>query len=249
MTDKVVNYLEVEPGIVEVTMQDRIYKNALREELVTGLIQCFEEIKMNTAYRVVILTGYDSYFCSGGSKEGLLSIQAGQLQFTDLQLHSLALDCPIPVISAMQGHGIGAGTTLGLFADFVILSRESIYSCNYMKYGFTPGMGATYIVPRKLGISLAEELLFTAGSYSGGELEKRGVPFPVLPRKEVLEHAYQLARKVADKPRTSLITLKNNLVAQIRQQLPEAIEQELIMHEQTMHQAEVKERIDLLFGR
>ena len=52
----------------------------------------------------------------------------------------------------MQGHGIGGGFVVGLFADFVILSRESVYSTNFMKYKFTPGMGATYIVPKKIGI-------------------------------------------------------------------------------------------------
>lgn len=37
---------------------------------------------------------------------------------------------------------------MGLFADIVILSRESVYTANFMKYGFTPGMGATFIVPK-----------------------------------------------------------------------------------------------------
>jgi len=148
----------------------------------------------------------------------------------------------------MQGHGIGGGFVLGLFADFIILSRESVYTTNFMKYGFTPGMGATYIVPKKLGISLAEELLFTASNYRGAELEKRGVPFPVLPREKVMSYALESARNLAEKPRVSLITLKAHLVAPLREALPRVIEQELVMHNQTFHQEEVKERIISSFG-
>lgn len=244
----VVELQEIEPGIVKLTMQDRINKNAFSEELISCLIQAYESLQANSGYKVVIVTGYDSYFSSGGTQKVLLAINAGQARFSDTNLYSLALNCRIPVISAMQGHGIGGGFVMGLFADFVILSRESVYTTNFMKYGFTPGMGATYILPKKLGFSLAEELLLNAATYRGAELEKRGIPFPVLPRAEVLDYALELARQIAEKPRLSLITLKDHLVASLRAELSKVIEQELAMHEKTFHQAEVKERIVTLYN-
>ncbi len=249
MAQCVVDIQEIEPCIIQLTMQDRLNKNTFSEELMLGLIHAFEEIRENLNCKVVILTGYDSYFASGGTQDSLIGIYEGKLKFTDGNIYSLALDCRVPVIAAMQGHGIGGGFVMGLYSDFVILSRESVYTANFMKYGFTPGMGATYILQKKLGFSLAEELLLNAGTYRGAELEKRGIPFPVLPREEVLEHAIQLAREVAEKPRVSLITLKDHLVAQIREQLPAVIEQELEMHEKTFHQPEVKDRIMTLFGK
>lgn len=251
MTHSVVDLREIEPGIVQLTMQDRVNKNTFSDELIDGLIESYDAIAMNSSYKVVIFTGYDSYFASGGTQEGLLAIQEGKAKFTDSKksIYSLALECKIPVIAAMQGHGIGGGFVMGLFSDFVILSRESVYTANFMKYGFTPGMGATYILPQKLGLSLAEELLLNAGNYRGAELEQRGIPFPVLPRAEVMGRALELARQLAEKPRVSLITLKDHLVASLREQLPIVIEQELVMHEKTFHQPEVKERIISLFGK
>ncbi|MCC8351928.1 polyketide synthase [Bacillus sp. AF23] len=248
MTHSVVEIFEIEPAIIQVKMHDRAHKNAFSQELTDGLIQAFEFIRNHQSYKAVILTGYDNYFASGGTQEGLLRIQQGITKFTDDNLYSLALDCRIPVIAAMQGHGIGGGFVMGLFADFVILSRESVYTTNFMKYGFTPGMGATFIVPQKLGFSLAQELLMNAGNYRGADLEKRGIPFKVLPRSEVLEYAVELARELAEKPRNSLITLKDHLVAPLREQLPSVIEQELVMHEKTFHQDEVKTRITGLYG-
>ncbi|MFK3812904.1 polyketide synthase [Bacillus halotolerans] len=248
MTHSVVELFKIEPAIIQVKMHDRAHKNAFSQELTDGLIQAFEFIRNQQSYKAVILTGYNNYFASGGTQEGLLRIQQGITKFTDDNLYSLALDCRIPVIAAMQGHGIGGGFVMGLFADFVILSRESVYTTNFMKYGFTPGMGATFIVPQKLGFSLAQELLMNAGNYRGADLEKRGIPFKVLPRSEVLEYAVELARELAEKPRNSLITLKDHLVAPLREQLSSVIEQELVMHEKTFHQDEVKTRITGLYG-
>jgi polyketide biosynthesis enoyl-CoA hydratase PksI len=239
---------EAGPAIVQITMADRVHKNTFSGELVRGLIRAFKAVADNAAYKVVILTGYDHYFSSGGTQEGLLSIHDGKMEFTDLNIYSLALDCKIPVIAAMQGHGIGGGLVMGLFADFIVLSRESIYAANFMKYGFTPGMGATYILQKKLGFGLAEELLLCANHYRGADLEKRGVPFPVLPRAEVLSYAQQLAADVAAKPRMALIALKDHLVHPIRTELPRVIQQEIAMHNLTFHQPEVKERILKLFS-
>lgn len=247
--ESAVTLREVEAGIVQLTMQDRASKNTLSYELSIGLMDAFQAIQDNSSYKVVILTGYDSYFCTGGTQEGLLAIYDGKANFTDTNIYSLALECKIPVIAAMQGHGIGGGFALGLYADFVVLSRESVYSTNFMKYGFTPGMGATYIVTKKLGLSLGEELLLNAGIYRGAELEKRGIPFPVLPREKVLTYALELAQQVAEKPRFSLITLKDHLVASLREELPGIVEKERIMHDKTFHQPEVKDRINALFGR
>ena len=149
----------------------------------------------------------------------------------------------------MQGHGIGGGFVFGLFADFVILSRESVYTTNFMKYGFTPGFGSTLILKEKLGLPLAQELLMTANTYRGAELAERGVPFPVLPRSDVLASAYQLAKQLADKPRHSLVTLKDHMVADLRARLPAVIDLEVAMHEKTFHYPEVKQRIKNLFGK
>lgn len=249
MSNEIVQVQSLEPGIVQVRMQDRVHKNTFTNELILGLTRAFADIGKDLRCKAVILTGYDSYFASGGTQSGLRDLFEGHFKFTDKDLYSLALNCPVPVIAAMQGHGIGGGFVMGLFADFVILARESVYTTNFMKYGFTPGMGSTFILPKKLGIGLAEEMMLGATTYRGEDLQRRGIPFPVLPRDAVLPHALELARSLAEKPRVSLVTLKSHLVAPLRQELPRFIEQEIAMHEITIHQPEVKERIEALFGQ
>ncbi len=247
-TNQAVAVQELGDGILGITMQDRVHKNTFSPELAEGLIEAFESAGANTRARVVVLTGYDSYFASGGTKEGLRVLSEGKARFSDRDFYSLPLQCPIPVIAAMQGHGVGGGFVLGMFADFPVLSRESIYTANFMKYGFTPGMGSTFVLPAKLGIGLAEEMMIAARTYRGDELQRRGIAFPVLPRAEVMSYAMEFATSLAEKPRVSLVTLKDHMVRRLRAGLSQAIEQELAMHEKTFHLPEVKDRIETLFG-
>ena len=244
----VVHLKEVEPSIVQVTLEDRVQKNTFSEAICVGLVRAFQEIRNHPDYKVVILTGYDTYFCSGGTREVLLDLSDGKGKFTDYPIYSLPLECEIPVIAAMQGHGIGGGLVFGLFSDFVIMSRESVYTTNFMKYGFTPGFGSTLVLREKLGMVLATEMLMTAANYRGAELAERGVAIPVKPRSEVMSSAYQLAETLADKPRHSLVTLKAHLVADLKAKLPLVTQQEVVMHEKTFHDPIVKERIRTLFG-
>jgi polyketide biosynthesis enoyl-CoA hydratase PksI len=78
MPDQVVEMTEIGSGIVQIRMQDRLSKNTFSMQLAEGLIDAFKVINRETRYKVAILTGYDSYFASGGTKEGLLFLSAGK---------------------------------------------------------------------------------------------------------------------------------------------------------------------------
>jgi len=244
----VVQLSETDNGIAEITMRDVEHHNEFSRELIDGLVHSFDAIGCNNGLRTVILTGYDTYFSAGGTRELLMQMHRGELRFNDVDFFRLALDCPVPVISAMQGHALGGGFIFGLYSDMVVLSRESVYTANFMNFGFTPGMGATLIAPLKLGHALATEMLFTARNYRGEELKQRGVGIPVVPRNEVLGYARRMAAVMADKPRASLLALKQHMTRDVCERLPATVQHELRMHDMTFGEDVVADRIDELFG-
>ena len=199
--------------------------------------------------KVVVVHGYENYFCCGGTQEELLKIFEGKQTFAELAFYRLLLDCKVPTISAMQGHALGGGLVFGCYGDMIIAAEESLYSTNFMKYGFTPGMGGTYIIPRKLGEVLGNEMLFSARNYHGGELRERNAQINVIKKDMVIPLAFDIAEDLANKPLLSLQLLKTHLSEQNKELLPLFIKKELAMHEQTFHQPEVKERILNLFGK
>jgi enoyl-CoA hydratase/carnithine racemase len=121
LRSKVVTVTAHPGGVVVVKMEDREAKNMFSEALLEGMEEAFAHIERRPDYKVVVLTGYDSYFASGGTKESLLAIQEGKARFTDFKVIQQPLDCKLPVIAAMQGHGVGAGWMLGMFADVALL--------------------------------------------------------------------------------------------------------------------------------
>nr|WP_305119323.1 SDR family NAD(P)-dependent oxidoreductase [Tahibacter harae] len=245
----VVELSEIAPYVAQIRMQDRESKNGSTAEVVAGLQQAFAAIDADSHFKVVILTGYDSYFATGGTRQGLVAIQEGEFTYDQTDFYRLPIDCKLPVIAAMQGHGIGAGWVMGMACDFPVLSRDSYYSTNFMMFGFTPGVGSTLILPHRFGPNVAQELLFTGKRYRGSELAEKGVSCPVVPRTEVMAYAIALARDLANSPREALMQLKRHMAEGLRSQLADTVRKELAMHQKTfVDQPEVRERIERHFG-
>jgi polyketide biosynthesis enoyl-CoA hydratase PksI len=241
--------------IAWVALEERESKNTFTMRLIQGLKAVFGQIDAEPGIKVVIVHGYGPYFCCGGTKEELIGLYQGlhkegaeRIQFTDLRFHDILLQCKVPVIAAMQGHALGGGLALGCFADIIVMGEQCIYSANFMKYGFTPGMGATYIIPKRFGTLLGWEMLYSARNYYGAELKERGASALIVKKQDVIKTALEFARDLADKPLLSLKELKKNLSAAIMKELPSAIEKELEMHRITFGQAEVLNRIEARFG-
>src|SRR5262249_10881754 len=77
LQSKVVTVTAHPEGVVVVKMEDREAKNMFSDALIEGIREAFAHIEQTPSYKVVILTGYDSYFASGGTKESLLAIGQG----------------------------------------------------------------------------------------------------------------------------------------------------------------------------
>jgi polyketide biosynthesis enoyl-CoA hydratase PksI len=246
MSEVVKLFKEGSIGIV--VLEEREYKNTFSTPLINGLMNCFEALQQMPDIKVIVVHGYDNYFCCGGTKEELIGILEEKLQFTDLNFYDLLLRCEVPVISAMQGHALGGGLVFGCYADIIVMGEECLYSANFMKYGFTPGMGATYIIPNQFGKLLGTEMLLSAKNYYGRELKERGAPVKIVKKAEVIKTAMSMAKELADKPLLSLKVLKKHLTRQIHSELPSVIARELEMHKITFAQPEVRQRIESLFG-
>ena len=233
LNTKIIKAEVFDNGILLVKLYEQESRNKFSKAFIAGFKEIFSHIKENSTYKVVVLTGYDHYFASGGTMETLLAIQGGKEKFTDEKIFALPLECEIPVIAAMQGHGIGPGWAIGMFCDDAIFSKESVYYSPYMQYGFTPGAGSTLIFPYRFGMDLAKEILFTARKYKGFELQAKGIKNTVLERIQVLSFALAVANHMAQTSRNELIVQKNLRSQQIRSHVEENYILELAMHEHT----------------
>jgi polyketide biosynthesis enoyl-CoA hydratase PksI len=235
-------------GIIAfVAMEDRVSKNRSSEEFMTGIEAAFRAIEENSQTRVVVITGYENYFCCGGTKEELLLVASRKAKFTDFAFYDQLLRCEIPVVAAIQGHAIGGGLVFGAYADVIVLAEECLYSTNFMQYGITPGIGATWVIPHKFGNTLGWEMLLTAKNYFGRELRERGAPFRIVPKAEVVELSLSLAREIAEKPIVALRELKRSFYESVRSEQTAAVQKELRMQAKVFADSEVIERVQSLY--
>jgi len=230
-------------GVALVTMCDEAHRNMFSEGLVNGLHEIFAELGAREEVRAVVVQGYGTWFCSGGTPNSLASIQLGDSSFLDNPIFRLLLDCPLPTVAAMGGHALGGGLTFGLYADLLVLSSSAYYAANFMDHGFTPGVGATFLFPHKLGPVLGTEMLLTAQRYQGYELKARGAPVQVVARDEVRDRALEIASRLATKPRLQLVYLKRHLSGPVRQALTTVMQREQGMHDAVF--ADVRRKVVL----
>lgn len=231
-------------GVAVVTMDQPEHNNSFTPDLIEGLMAAFWQIWNDQRVKAVVLTGSDRVFSMGGTKEQLIAISNQEISFTDAPfLYAGLLLTEVPVVTAVRGHASGGGLLLGLFGDLVVLSADGVYSCPFTKYGFTPGMGATYILERRLGRNLALEMMLTARSYTGAELAARGAGVKVHDPDTVLTEAVALARTIASHPRDTSTELKAHMLGTSLDELLAMIELEDAMHERTFVADNVEENI------
>jgi len=224
-------------------MCDAHGKNALSEEFVAELTGGLQVLSEESNVKVVVLLGMPEVFCSGAPKSLLLQLADGGIAPSDILLPKVILSIPLPLVAAMEGHAVGGGFALGLCADFVIISRESRYGCNFIDLGITPGMGTTRLLEQVLSPAIARELLYTGELRKGSEFETHSGFNYVLPRALVAPKAFEIASRIAEKPRSALETLKRGMSIRRRRIFEETFELETGMHRKVLSDPETKRRI------
>ncbi len=238
-----------EHGIAYLYMEDKEGKNIFSDTFIEGFIREIEHIETELEPSVLILKGLEDVFCGGAEKEGLLDLCDGKVVVKDLVLSERLINTPFPVIAAMEGHAMGGGLVLGLCSDIIIMARESRYGAVFMTLGFTPGMGTTTLLPGLVGPYIANEMMFTGKRYRGSELAGKGVPINyILPKKEVVTKAEDIARQIAERNKKSVYLLKYALSAKKKKLLVDARLQEDMMHRISFGFSETKKIIEEFYA-
>ncbi|AGY58071.1 polyketide synthase [Gloeobacter kilaueensis] len=217
----------LEEGIYRLQMDDPAAQNRLGHELAAQLCTALADLAQEPALRVLLLAGRADVFSAGGSLEVLEQLASRQMEERELfALPDRLLHFPMPVIAVLEGHAVGGGLVLALCCDLLVAASECRYGFNFTELGFTPGMGATTLLPLLVPSTLAAEMLLTARLFRGSELAARGLFNAVVPAAAVPDAALDLARRIALKPRHVLELLKETLALPRRQALQEAMVRE-----------------------
>src|SRR5487761_61477 len=204
--DKVL--LKKESGVAWVTLNRPEVLNACDMGMLKRLQQVLKDASQDQSVRCVVLTGAGRAFCAGADLQSLNSRGSGsELSlsedlrggFNPVILGIRKMDKP--VVAMLNGVAAGAGMGLAFACDMRIMSESAKFVEAFAKVGLVPDSGATFFMPRLLGIAKAFELAFTGEGIDAKEAEKLGAVNRVVKPDELLNYTRELAERLARGPR------------------------------------------------
>ncbi len=233
-------------GVAVLTLTDVARKNAMSPELGDALQARVGELLGQAALRAVVLTGAGGAFSAGGDLAMLEQLR--RLPFEEARRFMLSfygrylsvLDLPVPVVAAIEGPAIGAGLCVALACDLVVVGEDSKLALNFVQLGLHPGMGATYLAPRKVGAQRAAELLLTGRRFDGREAQAMGLALEAMPQPRVFPRAMELAKQIAFGAPLAIRALRRGLGID-RVALHAALEREALAQAESYGSADLAE--------
>jgi len=216
--------------------------NAISSNMLIELEKALTKANNDNQVRVIVISGKGRAFCAGADLKGVMTtIQGkpnGELNFFDYCERTFGLleHYPKPVIAALNGITLAGGLELAMKADMIIAAESAKIGDAHANFGLLPGAGGAVKLPRKIGVNLANYLLFTGEFLPAEELKACGLVNQVVTDDE-LENAVQiLAEKLSTKSPLGLRRMKQLVRDGLEQPLDVALRQEattLSMHFQS----------------
>jgi 2-(1,2-epoxy-1,2-dihydrophenyl)acetyl-CoA isomerase len=219
-------------GVVTVTMNRPARKNAANGTMWRELLATFDDVSTDRHDRVMVLTGAGDAFCSGadlgdpsdvaGRPGDPYLVQMRALADVALRLHRF----PKPTIAKVGGVAAGAGMSMAIGCDLVVASESARFSQIFSRRGLSVDFGASWLLPRLIGLHRAKELAFFADILSAAEAAEFGVVNRVVPDDELDSFVDDWAARLAAGPPLALSMTKTMLNNSFGLSMDQALEEE-----------------------
>jgi enoyl-CoA hydratase/carnithine racemase len=207
-------------------------RNALSIEFYTAMGQALIDAANDPSIGAIVLTGEGGHFCSGGDLRQLAKRRELPLQERRVRLEGLhdlirALrDCPKPVIAAVEGAAAGAGLSLAMACDMLVVAKDAKFSVAYVKVGLTPDGGATAFLAEFVSRQVLTELCLTGAPLSGERMHALGAVNRLVDSGSALSQAIALAADVSEGPLQAMSRIKGLCRHAMRNSLDDQLELE-----------------------
>lgn len=213
-------------GVATLTLNRPASLNAISRLMADEMTDALARLAAEASLRVLILRGAGDAFCAGGdvrdmASQGTRSSTEALDDMSRYRRMTLALHgFQQPVIAAVDGVAFGAGMSLALLADLVLLSDRARLCLVFQRVGLIPDCAALYTLPRLVGLQQAKALALSAREIGAIEAQAMGLALEVLPWQDLLARANQLATALAKGSPTALSLTKQALDASLQSDLP-----------------------------
>ncbi len=205
----------LEDGLALITLDRPEVMNALNVQLCAELAEALR--RAGAEARAVVLTGAGRAFCAGqdlseAAQAEVFDVEKGLRESYDPMIQAL-MDCPVPVIAAVNGPAAGAGASIALTADVVIAAESAYFLQAFTKIGLIPDAGGSWWLPRQIGMPRAMGMALFAERISARQAESWGLIWQAVADDSFAEAWQARARQLAQGPTEALRRAKAALRA------------------------------------
>ncbi len=241
--------LDAATHVATVTLHRPERLNALTFDVYDELKSTFDALDTEPGVRAIVLTGSGRAFCSGGDVEDIIgklfeTDARGLLEFTRATgaLIRSMIACRRPIVAALNGTVAGAGAVIASACDIRIAAPSAKIAFLFTKVGLSGAdMGASWLLPRIVGLGRAMELLSTGSFLDAVSAERIGLYTRVVEQADLLEQARGWAERLAAGPSFALEVTKRMLYREAAMDLDAALAAEVEIQSICMQDANFRE--------
>jgi enoyl-CoA hydratase/carnithine racemase len=182
------------------TLHEPARRNPLSVPLRRELRAALEAAHADAGCRALVVTGAGTAFSSGGD---LASMPRNDRADARDRLHlvadviSLVVEGPLPVVAAVEGAALGAGTSLAAACDQVVAGRSARFGAIFGRVGLVADSGLTWTLPRRVGPGPARRMLLRGQVVGAEEAHALGLVDDLVDDGEALAAARAIAAELA----------------------------------------------------
>ena len=226
--------------------------NAIDVPMAEALLAAAEQLAADTSVRAVLLSGAGRGFMAGGD---LATLQADPVGGSAALLRPL--NAALTVLNAMnaplvaQVHGVaaGAGLSLMLQADFVLVAEGTRFNLAYVNLGTSCDVGASWALPRLVGLRRALEIAMLGEALDAAAAERMGLVNRVVPAAGLEAEAMAFAQRLANGPTVAYGHLRRLMRGAFDRDLPAQLEAESEAFRHCAASADFKTGVDAFFDK
>ena len=216
---------EPQPHTLLVTLNRPDAANAMNTQMGLDLLDLFDGLAAAPrTCRAVVLTGAGPrVFCAGGDlkeRNGMTDQQWQDQHLIFERAIRAIIQCPVPVIAAVNGAAFAGGMEIALCADFIYAAEHARFALTEVTLGIMPGAGGTQNLPRAVGARRAKEILLTGRPFSAQQAFEWGMVNRICSAEALLPEALETAATIAGNAPISTRQIKQSVNYGLNMDLP-----------------------------
>lgn len=222
---------EITGGVAVITLARPQSRNAMDAAFMEAFLEAVLAVARAPATRAILIEAEGAHFCVGGDVRDFESEEDPGAYMAGLagRLHdtvALLAAQPAPVVVAVQGVAAGAGLSLVAGADVAIAGRSSSFLAAYGALGLTADGGATWFLPRVIGLRLTQEMIYCGRRLTAEEAVRHGLVTRMVKDHRVSSEARTVAARIAQGPTGAYGAVKHLLARQGAASLEQQLDEE-----------------------